>query len=213
MEPFIHNHQFNFIQQQIYTLQYSVNSVVDQEVLEIVRLNTEEKILHLFSNITKEQQQLLSSFKDLKREHEFYEYLESLLPYRVMFPYVTEQHLKGLFKKTKKLQTPALADINFKSITFLAWNDSNVQKKYFVFPYNGIVRGIQATITPMQQKNICSLCKQFTKVGMVTAETNNRFESSYRAIGNYMCLDSYECNRNITDREPIEAFFEDVLGN
>ncbi|MFC0522869.1 FusB/FusC family EF-G-binding protein [Pontibacillus salicampi] len=210
MEPFIHNHHFNYIQQQIYILQYSVKSVHDKEILSAIRYEAERKITSIFTSLTEEQKRLVTSFSDLHQEHEFYGYLESLLPYRVMFPYMTEVEVKNLFPN-KKMDVPALSYINFKAISYLGWNDHQLQKKYIIYPFKGRIRAIEAHITSIQQKNVCALCNQFTKVGLVTAQTENSSGAYYKAVGNYICMDSYECNRNITNIANVDTFVERIV--
>lgn len=35
----------------------------------------------------------------------------------------------------------------------------------------------------------------------------------YKAVGNYMCINSHECNRNITDVTYLERFIHDVFNH
>ncbi|WP_054636281.1 FusB/FusC family EF-G-binding protein [Thalassobacillus sp. C254] len=213
MEPFIYNHQYNFIKQQAFQLQKNYLQVKDESVISAVKANAEEKILAQFEGLTNQQRQMLGLIIDLKQEQDFHNYLHSLSSYILSFPSVSEDTLRKLFKKNKKLNLPALEEIDFSKLTYLGWNDISLQKKFIVYEQNGQWIGIEGKYTPARHKNICFFCQKQTKVSFVSAVTNATSTSDpnyYKSLGHYICSDSQECNENITHLAALENFMEKV---
>jgi hypothetical protein len=59
------------------------------------------------------------------------------------------------------------------------------------------------------------VCNYHEEVALFTAVTKWNPASAtpgyYRAIGNYLCVNSEACNKNITDVAVLEKFIEGVL--
>ncbi|WLR49828.1 FusB/FusC family EF-G-binding protein [Bacillus tianshenii] len=212
MEPFIRNHHFNFIKQQVYQVLYQINSVKDPEIIEAVKLSAREKVFNMFPDMTIEQQALLRPIAKMRKEEEFSNYLDMLSIYRTKFPKLNTKKLQSLFPKVKKLKMPKL-ELDYKSLTYIGWKDYSSNTIYLVYEMDSELIGIEGKYTPIRQKNMCSLCNQYERVALVTA-VNKETSSvdAYKAYGNYMCIDSDQCNRNIIDVTNLENFVARIIG-
>ncbi|MED1787425.1 FusB/FusC family EF-G-binding protein [Brevibacillus laterosporus] len=215
MEPFIKNHQYNYIKKQIDILQNATLTVADPKVMEAVRYGSEAKVIDVFPNVTDIQKQLLGRISSLKAE-EFQDYLRSLLPYLVEFPQVTEKQIRKLFPKNKKLKAPDLVTIDYHKVTYLGWINISSNKLFIVYHLKGKAVGIEGRYTLVNKKNICALCHGYTDVALFSAISKSRAANVssdyYKAVGHYICINSHECNSRITDVTALERFIGDVIG-
>lgn len=216
VEPFIRNHQYNYIKKQTDILQNATLTVADLKVMEAVRYGSESKVIEVFPNATDIQKQLLEKISSLREAADFQKYLCSLLPFLVEFPQVTEKQIKKLFPKNKKLKVPDLLTIDYHYLTYLGWINISSNKMFIVYHLKGKVIGIEGKYTIVNKKSICSLCHRYGEVALFSAISKSRaanFSSDYyKAVGNYICINSHECNKKITDVTPLERFIEEVIG-
>ncbi|HJV46105.1 MAG TPA: FusB/FusC family EF-G-binding protein [Bacillota bacterium] len=216
VEPFMRNHQYNLIKKQVGIVQRAFHTALDPKVLEAVRYSAEDKIIEAFATSTDREKQILQRISDLSEPEEFQQYLHSLEPYIVEFPNVTENQLKKLFPKNKKLKIPDLSTIEYRKLTYLGWLDISITKWFMVYRLNDQIIGIEGKYTPTNKKDVCSLCKGHGEVALVTAISKTRPANSspdyYKAVGNYMCINSKQCNGNITDVSYLERFIQNVIG-
>ncbi|MBP1992242.1 FusB/FusC family EF-G-binding protein [Paenibacillus eucommiae] len=216
IETFIRNHQYNFIKKQTGILQLACKTVSDSKVVEAVRYSTESKVLELFQNAADTQKQLLVKASALKTDEDFQSYLSGLEPYLVEFPQVTEKQLKQLFPKNKKLKIPDLSKIDYSHITYLSWLDIATNKMFIVYNLQGKVVGIEGKYIPTNKKSTCFLCNKHGETALFSAVSKSRPANSspdyYKAVGNYMCIASHECNKSITDITSLERFIQEVIG-
>jgi len=213
-QPFIRNYQYNFIKKQADHVLRSHRTVSDPKVLEAVIFLAESKIMEQFPELSKEQKALLQPITTCKTAQDFAEYLSNVSEYTIDFPMITEAQIKRLFPKSKKLKMPNLANLELSTLTYLGWIDIATNKIYFVYPENGKFIGVEGRFTPGSKKNLCSLCHGHEEVALVTAISKAKSSISpdyYKAVGNYMCVDSAQCNKQITDVSHLEDFFQRVL--
>jgi hypothetical protein len=215
-EPFIRNHQYNFIAKQAGNLQQALRSIADLRVLESVRTGTEAKIVELFPNASDAQRQLLEEVSALKTTEDFQRYLKGLESYLTEFPQITKNQIQKLFPKNKKLKLPDLTAIDHRFVTYLGWNDAATNKLYIVYPSNGQFIGVEGRFTPTNKKSYCFLCNRYEELALFSAVTKKRPANAspdyYKAVGNYLCLNSHDCNKNMTDTSALEKFIETVTG-
>ena len=172
-----------------------------------------ERILNSIPHPTEEQNNLLD-FTSLTTNEDYDQALARLASCLLPFPTVTEQQLKKLFPKRKKLKLPDLADFDLERTTYLSWVDSRSNRKYLLYVLDGKLEGIECTFSPNIIQNTCSIChhqSQVTLFSTVTKERKVNNPDYYRAIGNLICMDSAVCNRNMTDTEHLERLFRDAL--
>jgi hypothetical protein len=213
-EKFIKNEQLNFIKKQIDLIKDSRKKNVPPNVLAAVIDLAHAKILELFPNATREQQEMLDLSK-LKTDHEYQRYIEHLSGALQDFPKITEQQLKKMFPKQKKLKLPDLENIDHSRLTYLSWNDLRSNKKFIVYELDGKMVGIECEFTPTSKKNLCSFCNSFGEVAYFSTVTKAKKPKNpdyYKAIGNLICADSSECNKKITNVDYLTAFLKDSQG-
>ncbi|NOV00898.1 FusB/FusC family EF-G-binding protein [Paenibacillus planticolens] len=216
VKPFIRNHQYNLIKKQVNLLQQTANSVSDPKVVESVRFSAQSKVVEAFPEITEDHKQSLEKIAALRTSEEFQHYLHALKPYMVEISQVTGKQLSKLFPKIKKLKAPDFTTTDYRYVTYLGWVDIATNKMFIVYHLNGQWVGIEGRYTP-SNKGVCFLCNRHEEVALFTAVTKwkpaNASPDYYKAIGNYMCVDSAVCNKNITDVTALELFAQKVLGN
>ncbi|MDU5144229.1 MAG: FusB/FusC family EF-G-binding protein [Paenibacillus dendritiformis] len=216
LKPFIRNHQYNLIKKQTDLLQRACNTVTDPKVVESVRYSALTKIVEAFPDAEEAQKQALEKISTLHSTVEFQDYLESLVPYMAEFAPVTEKQIRKLFPKIKKLKVPDAAAIDFRYVTYVGWTDIATNRMFFVYHLNGKLVGIEGRYTPTNKKSICFLCHRHEEVALFSAVTKSKPANAspdyYKAIGNYVCLDSDACNKNITNVGTLEKFIGNVLG-
>jgi hypothetical protein len=213
-KPFIRNHQYNVIKKQAGILQNALRTVSDPKVLESVRYGTGSQILELFPYSTDIQKTLFERISALETADDFQEYLGALEPYLVEFPQITEKQIQKLFPKNKKLKIPDLSMIDNRYVTFLGWIDISTNKSFLVYHLNGQFIGVEGKYTPMNKKDYCFLCNEFREVAFYSAVCKKPANSSpdyYKTVGNYLCMNSHECNKNITDITSLEKFIDTVI--
>lgn len=213
--PFIRNHQYNLIKKLTGQLQHACSTVADLKVIDAVRQSTVMKIVEAFPDATASQRQLLESVSELKRTEQFQQYLLELEPYVTEFPQLSEQQIKKLFPKVKKLKVPDTAAIDRRFKTYLGWTDIASSRMFIVYELDGRLVGIEGRFTPTNKKSVCFVCNRHEEVALVTAATKKPANAPidyYKAIGNYMCASSEGCNKNITDTEALETFLRNVTG-
>jgi len=213
-EPFIHNHQYNAIKKQLATLQRACSTVTDPKIVEAVRLSALTWIHEAFSEADDSQRKLLSALANLNQAEEFVQYLQSLEPYRASNLQVTEKQIAKLYPKIKKLKAPDLGAVDLRRTTYLGWTDVAANRMFLVYTLDGEPVGIEGRYTPAN-KGVCFICNRVEAVALFTTIAKSRPAHAspdyYKAIGQYMCIDSAACNRNITDVAPLEKFLREAL--
>ncbi|MFC9775230.1 FusB/FusC family EF-G-binding protein [Paenibacillus chitinolyticus] len=215
IQPFIRNHQYNVIKKQSLLLQKTHETVSDPKVVESVKSSAPFKLLEAFPEADGLQKQLLEKISGLRTAEEFKHYPESLESYLAPFPALTAKQLAKLFPKNKKLKIPDLSEIDYRYVTYLGWTDIATNKLFLVYQLNGKLIGIEGRYTPAN-KGVCFLCNKHEEVALFTAVTKSRPAKAssdyYKAIGNYLCVDSTVCNQNITNVTALDKFVREVVG-
>ncbi|MBW7457850.1 FusB/FusC family EF-G-binding protein [Paenibacillus sepulcri] len=212
-KPFIRNHQFNVINNEAAYLGRTIRTSSDASVIEAVKYNVETKILAAFPELTDTQKELLLFIIKLRTEQEFQDYLDALAAYRISFPEVTEQLVRELFPKNKKVRQPDPSLQHDYSYTYFGWPDIGTSRMYLIYEHQGEMIGVEGKYSLNCRKDLCCICKGFGEVALVTAISRKKVSGSpeyYKAIGNYMCFKSHECNSRITDPSGLERFIRDV---
>ncbi|REB07273.1 elongation factor G-binding protein [Sporosarcina sp. BI001-red] len=212
-ERFIKNEQFNYICKQVAFIKDSTKQHIPPGVLATVYDVSNEKIMNCVPDMSAEQKGILD-FSRLKTVEEYDLAIKKLDAYRMPFPTVTEQQLKKLFPKSKKLKLPDLSSVDLKCVTYLSWNDSRSNKKYLLYELDMQLVGIECSFSPSPRKNTCSICKCQSEVTYFTTKTKERHQNNpdyFRSIGNLICADSHECNKNITGVAYLETLLRDSL--
>ncbi|TCZ80186.1 elongation factor G-binding protein [Paenibacillus albiflavus] len=213
---FIRNHQYNLITRQVGLLQQAYDNVSDKKVINGVKNNIHARIIAAFPEATELQIEQLDQAAALSSNDDCLQYLSSLKTNLIAFDTVTEKQIKKLFPKIKKLKVLDLESIDYRYITYLGWTDIATNRLFIVYHLNGKLVGIEGRYTPLTKKSTCFLCNRPQEVALYSAITKfkptNAASDYYKAIGNYMCVDSTTCNKHITDVAKLEKFITDVVG-
>ncbi|MGG3942734.1 FusB/FusC family EF-G-binding protein [Peribacillus psychrosaccharolyticus] len=212
-ERFIKNEQLNFIKKQVAWIKDSTKQHLPAGVLTSVYEISNDKILNCVPNMTEEKKNILD-FSTFKTVEAYDQALEKLKAYVLPFPAITEQQLKKLFPKSKKLKLPDLSTVDLTSTTYLSWMDSRSNKKYIIYELEDQVVGIECFFSPSSKKNICSICHchgEVTHFSTITKAKKLNNPDYYKSIGNLICADSSECNKKITDVSYLEEFLRESL--
>lgn len=116
MEPFIKNHEFNYIKRCMKDLNNSLVLCVDKDIIQANKLYINQKILDKFSNLSKEQKNLLDISK-ITEQYQIDFYLEKLLNYVYESPNITNAQINRLFKKEKNSNYPVKIFSTSKPLT------------------------------------------------------------------------------------------------
>ncbi|MDM5188662.1 FusB/FusC family EF-G-binding protein [Bacillus sp. DX4.1] len=208
MKPFIRSDQYNFIKFQTQILINGHATSNDMDVIQALKSLAIEKVLHLFEDISDEQKQLINSILTVQNREDAEAFLSQLSPYVIPFQEVTQQTLKKLFPKAKKLKLPLLEDMNLKEISYLSWIDMGSSRKYIIAQHGNKLTGLHGTFQSINKKGICALCNGHEEVGMFMSEIKGAVQGTFIKRGNYICQDSEACNHNIIKLDKLHDFME-----
>ncbi|XID91477.1 FusB/FusC family EF-G-binding protein [Paenibacillaceae bacterium WGS1546] len=215
-EPFIRNHQYNFIKGQADSVLRALRTVGDPKILESVRIGAQNNVTELFPEVTDDRRTMLESIADLKAAEDFQQYLQALEPYLTEFPAITEKQIRKLFPKNKKLKLPDLEQIDFRYVSYLSWTDLSTHKMFIVHEAGGQFVGVEGRYTATNKKGYCFVCKRHGELALFSAISKKRPAHAspdyYKSVGNYICLNGHECNKNVTDVSTLARFIDSVLG-
>lgn len=212
MEPFIRSDQFNYIKNQIQILINGYTTVNDKGVLNALKTLTDEKIIYLFDDLSKEQRQIFNLIVEIREKEQAEAFLSQLKQYVIPFKAISEQAIKKLFPKAKKLKVPPLDQLDRSEISYLGWNDTGSNKKYIVAVQNEKIMGLHGSFKNISKKGICAICNSHEELGMFIMETKGSVQGTYIKRGNYICQDSQKCNQNIKSLDKFEAFIKGMKG-
>ncbi|MHA6533840.1 FusB/FusC family EF-G-binding protein [Paenibacillus sp. BAC0078] len=210
--PFIRNHQYNFIKKQTKFVLHTLRTVADRRVLETVRYRAARNIIEAFPSLTENQQQMLEQVSVFEKADEFEKYISELEPYLDSFPPITIKQIQKLFPKNKKLKIPDLSSIDFRSITYLSWVDITTNRLFIVYPFEGRFIGIEGRLTPTHKKGYCLFCNRQQELAYFVVKSKPAHSSpgDYHSTGQYVCMQSHDCNQSITDTASLEKFLLSV---
>jgi len=210
--PFIRNHQYNFIKKQTDFLLKTLRTVADRKVLETVRYRAAVNVVEAVPFLSEEQKKMLEQISTFETAYDFQRYLSALEPHLEPFPPITPKQIQKLFPKNKKLKVPDLSSIDFRYITYLSWIDIATNKLFIVYPFEGQIIGIEGRITPMNKKGYCLFCNRHQQLAYFCVKTKpaNASPDDYYSVGQYVCIDSHECNQSVTDTSALEKFIHSV---
>ena len=208
MQSFIRTDQYHYIQEQTRTLVNSRSSTNDQAVTSAIKAMTQEKVIDIFHNLTEDQKQMIAQIDQVKDEGDALFFLSRLKQYILPFPSITEHEIKQLFPKAKKINVPNVEEVSWNQLSYLGWNDPGSLKKYIVTRRNDEWVGLQGSFTPSNQPGICTICHETADVGMFAITKKGKGPEQTITRGNYICHDSDQCNRNLTDAYSLHKFID-----
>lgn len=208
MKAFIRSDQYNFIKSQAYILVNGHATANDKGVIAALKSLAIEKVLHLFEDLTDDQKELMDMILTIQNREDAESFLLKLSPYVIPFQEVSEQTLKKLFPKAKKLKLPEMEEIDMKETSYLSWIDKGSNRKFIIARKDNKLVGVQGTFQSINKKSICSLCHKHEEVGMFLVEIKGDVPGTFVKKGNYICKDSIVCNQNMTSLDKLDDFIE-----
>lgn len=213
METFVKNHKFNYIKRCMKDLSNSLVSCVDKYIIQANKLYINQKVLDKFSNLSKEQKNLLDISK-ITEQYQIDFYLEKLLNYVYESPNITNAQINRLFKKEKKFKLPSEDIFNIKT-TYLGWIDNQIRKLFIAYNLDGNLVGMACRISNPEPKSShrCVLCNHIGKeneVAFVSPICKQSSKDAYKSIGFDICLNSKDCNERIVSIDKLEDLLKTV---
>ncbi|MGM9950554.1 MAG: FusB/FusC family EF-G-binding protein [Lysinibacillus sp.] len=194
--------QMHLIEKQAMKLLNSLSTSKDEKVLEAVRglidtTLTEAEVPRAIIEevLTLQERQQLEPFLGMVKEN--------VQP----FPEVSEQVIKRLWKKEKKLKAPKVTN---PQVTFVAWDDSSTRTRFFVYEQEGELTGVKGVLSAEQIKGVCALCRQHQSVSLFTTKEKGQIEGTYKKYSQYICADTEKCEQGIDSEEKLYGFMETV---
>lgn len=120
------------------------------------------------------------------------------------------KQIEKSFRKVKKMQFPELESTDFRELSYLGWNDSGTNRKYLIRKIDGRFNGAYGSFSTDVQKGHCAICNQISTVAFFLATTKSSGDGTYTKKGNYICTDSAQCNRQLTQLDTLDRFWETV---
>lgn len=204
-DAFIRNHQYNFIKEQALNLVTAHAMANDAEVLSVLRHLSHEKVFALFPALTEQQKQILRPLTLVKDTDDAEGFLAGLRPHLIPFRTVTNDSLKRLFPKVKRLKGPNVASLDFHELSYLAWQENT--NRFLVAERNGRLQAVIGQFGASRKQGICMICHKHGSVGLFTAKTQAGADN-YTKHGHYICADELLCNSRLTSLERLEQFLD-----
>ena len=208
-EQFVRNDQFNFIKRQIQQLVNGHGTVNDSHVLNALESLSIEKVLDLFIRLTDAQKELLNRMAEIEDKEEAEKYIVDLERYIIPFNPLSEQKLKKLFPKVKKLKLPT-EGLDYNKMTYLSYDDLGTKKRYIITPSQKGMIGLSGIFEETNVKQICAICNRLTNVGMFLTKTKGEIAGTYTKKGNYICRDAEDCNHHLVSLDKMYEFVNNV---
>ncbi|MFK7693114.1 FusB/FusC family EF-G-binding protein [Paenibacillus sp. HJGM_3] len=215
-QAYILNHQGNEIRKQIQKLIYAFEHGSEARVVEALRYSAETAIVAAMPLLSETEKHELMAFWKLNTKDDLLAYLERLSERVKPFPQLSEAQVRKLFPKSKKLKVPDPDTVPWSNMSYRGWTDVAAQKHYLVYAKDGRLNGIEGTFSSSPKANLCCMCntpgtpETIGYYSVVCKPPAGASQDYYKAIGNYMCLDSEACNKAITDLEYLEFFFQEA---
>lgn len=204
----IKSHQFNYIKAQAQTVVNGYTTVNDDEVLKAIKSMALERVQEVFPEASQEQMELFQQIEDIKNKEDVEVFLAKLVHFVLPFKKLTEQQIKKLFPKEKKLKLPDLSMFNLKETSYISWIDKGSNKKFIVCLLDDQLIGVQGSFSPLNKKGICTICNGYEEIGLFVVKKKGSSQDSFSSSGNYICTDSQSCNRNLQSLDKLNYFIQ-----
>ncbi|WP_042230288.1 FusB/FusC family EF-G-binding protein [Paenibacillus popilliae] len=203
---FIKPHELNFIRKQLNYLIQTVYFVGDYRTLRATEEEVEYKIGEVIRHLDPEIRNLFTNIRRFRGQDEVIHLLESLSPYVEKFPNMTTKQVRQLFPRVKSFCIPDFEKLADVTLAYLGWKDISTNSLYLIYHEDGKLYTVECRYTPLSGRKtcFCCLCNQSrtgSQIGLVTTKRRKEL-----VTGNYMCLNSQQCNNDITDIHKLKEF-------
>ncbi|GBG93903.1 fibronectin-binding protein [Ligilactobacillus salitolerans] len=209
MKTTLQPYQFMHLQAIVANLIHNYESVNDYRTIGAIQSLAAEEIRELLAASQIDTKALLDFVMDQRlRRRAAEKYLSELKEHVIPFEQPTKKQVEKVFRKTKKLKVPDFSAIDLRENTFIGWNDLGTQKKFLLFYQGERLAGTLGDISNTAIKGFCSICHHEANVVLFTAVSKKAGDGRYTKKGNYICLDSSQCNRQLYQREDLDNFLQ-----
>ncbi|WP_302372814.1 FusB/FusC family EF-G-binding protein [Enterococcus asini] len=209
LKPTIHPDQYMALRQIVHDLINTYQSVNDKTTVQTMQALATDKIRSTVPIDDPAMDDLLDFAMDVRLTRAKAEsYFEDFKDFVIPFEKPSTKQVEKAFRKVKKLKQPNFDELDLREHTYIGWNDPGSQKKYLLFYSEGRLTGLSGNIPSEVKKNICTICHKEDNVALFMATTKTGSEGTYTKRGNYICIDSDKCNRQLTDRQNLDQFVD-----
>lgn len=211
MRPTIQPYQYMALRQTVEELINVYQSVNDRHTIQTVQALAIEKMREAVPEDYPEITDLITLALDTRlTKARAARYFDEFKDFVIPFAAPSAKQVEKAFRKVKKLKVPDFNQLDLREHTYIGWNDPGSQKKFLLLYSDDRLQGIAGSLPASVKKNICAICHKESNVALFMATTKTGAEGTYTKKGNYICIDSDQCNRQLTDRENLEHFIEQV---
>ena len=203
-------YEYWYCEQQISELVSAYHSVNDKQTVVTLQTLIQGKTEEFFG-----RNPLLAAYWEqfmntaLTRD-KFEKLFEEMKQFVIPMAIPSTKQIEKSFRKVKKMQHPDLEAKDFRELSYLGWNDSGTNRKYLLRKIDGRFVGAYGSFSTDVQKGHCAICNQISTVAFFLATTKSAGDGTYTKKGNYICTDSDQCNRQLTQIETLERFWYTV---
>lgn len=208
---FMNVEQYQFVKKQAKKVLNSNATSKDQNVIQAIQSLVQEEINNKLTFNDIEQQLVLQPIFTLQTKEQLELFLESIKQYVEPFKLPTDNQIKKIFPKDKKVKLPKIDRIDLKEISYLSWIDLGTNRKYIVYYDEGILVGLRGVFSHSEKKGICSVCNQHTKVGLLLVSKSGTELGTYTKKGNYLCENSETCNEALINMDRLKEFVNNLI--
>lgn len=203
-------YEYWYCKQQISELISAYHSVNDKQTIATLQTLIHGKTEEFFSR-TSLLEVYWERFLDVTITREKFNTLfEEMKRFVIPMDAPSTKQIEKSFRKVKKMQYPELASLDFRELNYLGWNDRGTNRKYLIRKKAGRFIGVYGSFSTDAQKGHCAICNQISTVAFFLATTKSAGDGTYTKKGNYICTDSDQCNRQMTQLDSFERFWEIV---
>lgn len=211
MQPTIQPYQYMALKKAVNDLINVYQSVNDPQTVTTFQGTTLEKIREIVPEDYPEIQELIDFTLDIRlTKARTHQYFEDFKDFVIPFKAPSQKQIEKVFRKVKKLKIPDFQNWDLREHTYLGWNDPGSQKKFLLLYGPKGLTGISGSMPTEIKKNICTICHTESNVALFMATTKTGAEGTYTKKGNYICVDSEKCNHQLTSRDNLETFINEV---
>lgn len=126
--------------------------------------------------------------------------------YTKPFPSITNEQLRQLWKKEKKLSVPKVELVDWGELVYFTWKDVAKRTQYIVAHDGEAYRTVKGTIGLELKDGICAICREPTLTRPFTV--THRIRGQRRSQTNAICANPTDCNARLADERHLHRFID-----
>lgn len=207
-ETFLSVGQFHKIKQMLQKFMNAKKTTNDKDTLLAVQSIIEDDLKDEMQNI-ESVQAIIDELFHVNDAATAELFLAQLKTYVIPFPKPNATDLKKLFKKDKKLKLPEIELYDFQETMYFSWEDHGSNKQYIVTHNGSEFHAMSGVVDNKQIKGVCTFCRKHSNTRLFTTKKKGSGDL-YVKNSQYICVDSTECNGNLTSIEIINDWIENL---